>query len=132
VLSGDDVREGRDFEDTIARAACPVDIHGSHGGGRGDYHGLRRSYGVPWRSLVTAEFANLVVTGRCLSADHVAHSSVRRMAPGFALGEAAGIGTAQALAHGDVRTLPVAPLQARLRDFGAILDPEAPPDGREG
>jgi len=124
VLSADDVREGRDFEDTIARAACPVDIHGSHEGGRGDYHGLRRSYGVPWRSLVTAQFANLVVTGRCLSADHVAHSSVRRMAPGFALGEAAGIGAAQALAHGDVRALPVAPLQARLREFGAILDPE--------
>jgi len=46
------------------------------------------------------------------------------MAPGFALGEAAGIGAAQSLGHGDVRTLPIGPLQERLRHFGAILDPE--------
>ncbi len=125
TLSGDDVEAGRDFEDTIARASCPVDIHGSQNEGRGTYHGLKRSYGVPWRSLVTPEYANLIVTGRCLSADAAAHSSVRRMAPGFALGEAAGIGAAQALAHGDARTLPIAPLQERLREFGAVLDPEA-------
>ncbi|MFW6156230.1 MAG: FAD-dependent oxidoreductase, partial [Armatimonadota bacterium] len=79
---------------------------------------------VPWRSLVTEKYANLVLTGRCLSADSVAHSSVRRMAPGFALGEAAGIGATQTLAHGDARHLPVEPLQSRLREFGAILDPE--------
>lgn len=124
TLSGDDVESGRDFEDTIARASCPVDIHGSDNEGRGIYHGLKRSYGVPWRSLVTEKYANLVLTGRCLSADAVAHSSVRRMAPGFALGEAAGIGAAQTLAGGDARDLPVEPLQARLREFGTILDPE--------
>ncbi|MBD3293582.1 MAG: FAD-dependent oxidoreductase [Armatimonadia bacterium] len=124
TLSGDDVEAGRDFEDTIARASCPVDIHGSQNEGKGTYHGLKRSYGVPWRSLVTPEYANLLLTGRCLSADTVAHSSVRRMGPGFALGEAAGIGAAQTLAHGDVRDMPIAPLQDRLREFGAILDPE--------
>lgn len=124
VLSGEDVEAGRDFEDTIARASCPVDVHGSANDGRGAYHGLKRSYGVPYRSLLTAQFANVILTGRCISADHVAHSSVRRMAPGFALGEAAGIASAQALSPGDVRGLPIGPLQARLREHGAILDPE--------
>ncbi len=124
TLSGDDVETGRDFPDTIARASCPVDIHGSDNEGKGTYHGLEQSYGVPWRSLVTKEYANLIVTGRCLSADAVAHSSVRRMGPGFALGEAAGIGAAHTLAHEDARTLPLDALQARLRDFGAVLDPE--------
>jgi len=124
TLTGEDAEAGRDFEDTIARASCPVDIHGSDNEGKGTYHGLKRSYSVPWRSLVTPEYANLVLTGRCLSADPVAHSSVRRMGPGFALGEAAGIGAAQTVAHGDARALPIDPLQARLRLFGAILDPE--------
>ncbi|MGI5819164.1 MAG: FAD-dependent oxidoreductase [Armatimonadota bacterium] len=124
TLSADDVEGGRDFEDTIARASCPVDIHGSDNEGRGTYHGLKRSYGVPWRSLVTKQYANLIVTGRCLSADAVAHSSVRRMAPGFALGEAAGIGAAMTVAHGDARVLPTERLQERLRGYGAILDPE--------
>jgi hypothetical protein len=124
VLTGEEALNGADFEDTIARAACPVDIHGSDDAGKGDYRALERSYGIPWRCLVTPGLANLIVTGRCISADHVAHSSVRRMAPGSALGEAAGIGAAQSLSHGDVRTLSVAPLQDRLRHFGAILDPE--------
>lgn len=53
TLTGDDVLAGRDFPDTVARAACPVDIHGSANGGRGDYRALRRSYGVPYRCLVT-------------------------------------------------------------------------------
>lgn len=126
TLSADDVESGRDFEDTIARASCPVDIHGSDNEGKGSYHGLKRSYGVPYRSLVTHEYANLLLTGRCLSADAVAHSSVRRMAPGFALGEAAGVAAAMAAEHGNARTLPVEPLQTRLRGYGAILDSEEP------
>jgi hypothetical protein len=73
---------------------------------------------------VTEQYANLVLTGRCLSADAVAHSSVRRMGPGFALGEAAGIGAAHAAVAGDARDLPIETLQARLREFGAILAPE--------
>ncbi len=124
TLTGADAEAGRDFADTIARASCPVDIHGSQNAGKGTYHGLKRSYGVPWRSLVTGEYANLIVTGRCLSADAVAHSSVRRMAPGFALGEAAGVGAAQTVAHGDARTLPTDALRERLREHGAVLDPE--------
>ncbi len=124
ILTGEDVVTGKSFEDTIARAACPVDIHGSQNAGLGEYSGVKRSYGVPWRCLVTEQMSNLIVTGRCISADHVAHSSVRRMAPGSALGEAAGLGAAMSLAHGDVRTLPVEPLQEKLRSYGAILDPE--------
>jgi 2-polyprenyl-6-methoxyphenol hydroxylase-like FAD-dependent oxidoreductase len=124
TLSAEDVEGGRDFEDTIARASCPVDIHGSDNDGKGTYHGLEQSYGVPWRSLVTEQYANLVLTGRCLSADAVAHSSVRRMGPGFALGEAAGIGAAQTLSHGDARSLPIEPLQERLREYETILAPE--------
>ncbi len=121
TLTGDDVLAGRDFADTIARAACPVDIHGSANGGRGEYRALRRSYGVPYRCLVTPGSANLLLTGRCLSADSVAHSSVRRMAPGLALGEAAGLAAAKALGH-DARAMDVPPLQQALRGYGAILE----------
>jgi len=124
TLTGADVESGRHFEDVIARAGCPVDIHGSEHGGRGAYRGLKHSYAIPYRCLVPPEVANLLLTGRCISADAVAHSSLRRMAPGFALGEAAGLAAAQALAHDDTRTLPIAPLQAALRDHGAILDSE--------
>jgi hypothetical protein len=125
VLTGDEACAGADFPDTIARASCPVDIHGSAEGGKGVYHGLKQSYGIPYRSLIADGFPNLLVAGRPISADHAAHSSLRRMAPGFAIGEAAGIAAAMAAkGDGNVHAVPVPDLQAALRAYDAILDPE--------
>lgn len=126
VLSGDDVLAGADFPDTVARASCPVDVHGSHDGGRGDYRALKRSYGIPYRCLTAEAVKNLVVTGRPISADRIAHSSLRRMAPGSALGEAAGV--AAALAAGstdrDLRAVSVTDLRRILKGHGAVLGAE--------
>lgn len=124
VLTGEDVLAGRNFADAAARACCPVDIHGSENEGRGEYYWLERSYAIPYRSLTAAEIANLVVAGRCISADRTAHSSLRRMAPGFAIGEAAGVAAALAVPAGDVRGISVAGLQEALLSYGAILQPE--------
>ncbi|HEY3417001.1 MAG TPA: FAD-dependent oxidoreductase [Armatimonadota bacterium] len=117
-----EVLENTPFPDVIARAACPLDIHGSDGQSR--YTRLERSYGIPYRSLITNEIANLIVTGRCISADHTAHSSLRRMAPGFALGEAAGIAAACATSLGHVREVPITSLQARILHYGGMLESE--------
>jgi hypothetical protein len=125
ILTGEEACAGADFPDTIARGSCPVDIHGSADGGKGLYHGIKQSYGIPYRSLIADGFPNLLVAGRPISADHAAHSSLRRMAPGFAIGEAAGIAAAMAAqGNGDVHAVSVPDLQATLRGFDAILDPE--------
>lgn len=123
VLTGDDVLEGRRFPDAIARYAYVVDIHDPAGpGGRnqaikGDY------YEIPAGSLRVRGLANLLVAGRCLSADHVANSSLRVIPACYATGEAAG--TLAALARrrraADVRDVPIDELQATLRQSGAIL-----------
>ena len=123
TLGLDDVKRGGSFPDAIARAGCPVDVHGSADNGKGDYWGLSASYAIPYRSLIAAETPNLIVTGRPISADHAAHSSLRRMAPGFALGEAAGVAAALT-GEGDVRELDTGALRETLRQYGAILDPE--------
>jgi len=124
-LTIDDVTSGADFADTIARASCPVDVHGSEIGGKNQYYALKQSYGIPYRCLVTEHVPNLIVTGRPISADHAAHSSLRRMAPGFALGEAAGLAATMAVENGDARGVAPDPLRARLLEYGAILDPES-------
>jgi len=120
VLTADDVLSSREFEDSIARASCPIDIHP-----RNDepavYQVLEKSYSIPYRILVTNEVSNLIATGRCVSTDQEAHSSVRRMAPGFALGEAAGVAAALSLETMDVRNISIAQLQDILKRYNCIL-----------
>lgn len=121
ILNLEDVKSGRNFEDVIARASCPVDVH-FRNDGKAIYYPLEKSYAIPYRSLITREMSNVIATGRCISTDQAAHSSVRRMAPGFALGEAAGIAASMASYIGDVRKITVSQLQEKLKRYGAILD----------
>jgi len=64
----------------------------------------------------------MLVAGRCLSADHEAHSSVRIMPICACLGEAAGV--ALALAHKtntNAHTVDVQAVRAKLLEKGAAL-----------
>jgi hypothetical protein len=64
-------------------------------------------YEVPFRCLVTRDCPNLVVPCRALSATHEASAAVRVMATMHALGEAAGIASAEAArTGGDVAGIP--------------------------
>lgn len=57
-------------------------------------------YHIPYRSLLAAGSENLLVAGRCISADHRAHHATKEIPPAFATGEAAGIAAAVALSGG--------------------------------
>ena len=68
------------------------------------------------------EYDNMLVAGRCLSAEHAAHSAVRIMPICACMGEAAG--TALALAHKtnkNAHTVDITALRARLLEKGAAL-----------
>ena len=120
ILSADDVLSSREFDDSIARASCPIDIH-PRNNEPAVYQVLKKSYSIPYRTLISNEISNLIATGRCISTDQEAHSSVRRMAPGFALGEAAGIAAALSLENNDVRTISVKQLQSILKSYKGII-----------
>lgn len=134
TLTGADVAGRARFPDAVAAAAWPQEYH-VHGRST-EYTFLPdgEAYQVPYRSLVPAEGpANLLVAGRCLSADHHALASCRVMAPCFAFGEAAGVAAALAV-HGagaadggagaiDVGAVDAADLRSRLVERGAVLDP---------
>lgn len=127
VLTGDDVLDACDFADAVARCGAPIEDHAAGAGTRWVYVGrgdepTQRTYGVPYRCLLPVDVDGLLVAGRCLSATHDAHASVRSMAQCMALGQAAG--TAAALAvDADVapRAVDSAALRAALRDAGALL-----------
>lgn len=123
-LSREEVLEARKNADGIAKGCHHVDIHQdgtgqiripvAHGG----------SYDIPWGCLVPQKLANVLVAGRCVSADRDAHGSLRVMGPCLAMGQA--IGTAAAFYVednlNDSRQIGVSALRERLRTGGAVLD----------
>src|SRR5690606_32625939 len=69
VLTGDDVRGARRFEDGIGRAAWPIERHVA--GGETHWHFLEPGawYDIPYRCLLPRGIDNLLCVGRCVSAD---------------------------------------------------------------
>ena len=124
-LTRDDVLGARQFDDQIALCGAPIEDHRSGPETRWAYIPGGGTVGIPYRTLVVRDAENVLVAGRCFSATHDAHASVRSMAQCMAMGQAAG--TAAALTtreggRGDVRSVRADALRARLCDDGAILD----------
>ena len=77
---------------------------------------------VPYRCLQPQKIENLLVAGRCVSADQLTHSAIRVMPPCFAMGEAAGTAAALAVKSGrTVKQIDVRALQTLLRENGVYL-----------
>ncbi len=121
VMNQEDVLGCAHFDDAVAVASYPLDIHHPEGGGCtltwcGD------CYDIPYRSLVPLNVKNLLVAGRCISTTHEAMSAIRVMAPCMAMGEAAGRAAKIAVRAGITPgEIDVKQLQQELRDSGAYL-----------
>ena len=123
ILTGDELRACTVFDDAIALGCYNIDIHNPTGTGTYIYYFLDGTYySIPYRSLLPKEYDNMLVAGRCLSADHVAHSAVRVIPICACLGEAAGTALAIAKADGkNAHTVDITKLRARLIEKGAAL-----------
>ncbi len=79
-------------------------------------------YDIPYGTIVPLKTQNLLVSGRCISADHYAMSSARVIATCLAIGEAAGIASYVALDSGKApKDINVAKLQGILVNDGVPL-----------
>jgi hypothetical protein len=126
-VTAEDVLAARSFDDAIGLCGAPIeDHHGGDGGGTTwRYLPDGAAVGIPLRSLIVRDGTNALVAGRCFSATHDAHASIRSMAQCMAMGQAAGATAALAAAGtGAVRDVPVATVLERLRAAGAILSLE--------
>ena len=81
----------------VCRATFCVDVHApdpSKGNVVSEQKVRTKPYDIPWGALVSGEISNLLMAGRCISGDFVAHSSYRVTGNAVPMGEAAGIGAA--------------------------------------
>lgn len=129
ILSADDILEARKFPSRIAHSGYPIDIHNPKGEGTCTHQvgekSDRKYYDIPYEIMLPKNISNLLVAGRCVSADFEAQASVRLSPSAGAIGQAAGV--AAALSVRD--TVPVAEinivkLQNHLRMDGAYIDEE--------
>lgn len=122
TLTANDVLKGTSFEDTIAVDVSAFDVHAPKGEDV-DFQGLQ-PYEIPYRCMVPLGVEQLLVAGRCISADHVAHGRSRNMPACMATGQAAGVAASIAVnSNTTVRHISTDSLQAILRKMGMPLHP---------
>ena len=126
ILTEEDVKGQREFDDNICYGSFYVDIHCIDGPGM-DATVWRPpkgfKYHIPYRVLIPRKAENLLTAGRCISCTHVALGSIRVMVQCIGMGEAAGTAAALSLKT-DVppRQLDIATLQDQLHNQNCILN----------
>jgi hypothetical protein len=122
-LTRDDVLGARRFDDEIGLCGAPIEDHHAGADTTWQYLPDGEVVGIPYRALLVRDSSNTLVAGRCFSATHDAHASVRSMAQTMAMGQAAGTAAALAGQAGvDPREIDSAVLRERLRRTGVILE----------
>ena len=135
-LSIDDMRSGKTYDDVIAVYPGFYDMLAPDASMDGDgsvegkgykghiFHPIEGddSFQIPYRSLIPATIKNMLVAGRCISADHVAESGIRAISACMMTGQAAGTAAALAAAGGiDPDKIDIKMLQDNLRGQGIKL-----------
>ena len=101
TMTGEEYVNTVHYPDSVARACHPVDIHLPGDEGQSLTFPQDAGY-IPFRSQIAEKFPNLLVAGRCISADAEAFAAIRVQAPCMELGQAAGLAAALCLREGKI------------------------------
>lgn len=86
VYTVDDLKSGKKFKNAVLRGNYPIDIHSNKKGGSVLQH-IEQDYYLPLEALISADYENLFVAGRCLSADFQAQAALRIQPSCMSMGE---------------------------------------------
>ncbi|WP_269523100.1 FAD-dependent oxidoreductase [Coraliomargarita parva] len=122
-LTGEDLLSGKNFEDPIALGGYPIDIHSPDKVETNSQHlDDHIQYQIPMRCLLAAQPSNLVIAGRCISANHDALAAIRVTPIAMAIGQAAGtIAAVSAQTATPANQVPYAAVRKLLLENGAKL-----------
>lgn len=86
VYTVDDLKSGKKFETHVLVGNYPIDVH-SNKDGQSVLEHTKQDYYLPIEALMSANYNNLFVAGRCLSADFYAQAALRIQPSCFSMGE---------------------------------------------
>jgi len=120
-ITYDDYISGRIFDDAVCYSLYFIDVHTEHGVEQ-EFIPARRVPTIPLGSLIPKGSERLLVAGRSISSDRLAHSALRVEASCMAMGQAAGaaaaLGVKMAVPSRDV---PIEAIRALLKEHDAIV-----------
>jgi hypothetical protein len=94
TVTADDVIEGVRHKDAVCRVTFGVDVHSVKKDDENKQlynRGIKAApYDIPVRALIARDVKGLMMAGRCISGDFIAHSSYRVTGNAVVMGEAAG------------------------------------------
>lgn len=101
VVNKEDLIAGARYDDAVVRPTFPVDIHAlsKEANKKAAYSnaGVKvKPYDIPLRALIAKDVDGLMMAGRNISGDFIAHASYRVTGNSVAMGEAAGVTAALA------------------------------------
>jgi hypothetical protein len=96
TLTASDLTQGLKHDQAVCRATFPIDVHALDATGNKEINrdfktGGMKPYDIPYQALVAADVDGLLMAGRCISGDFIAHSSYRVTGNAVPMGEAAGL-----------------------------------------
>jgi hypothetical protein len=111
-VTAEDLTSGKRHADAVCRVSAGIDIHNLWPpGANAEEDALMaesrrrrragvKAYDIPLRALIAADVDGLMMAGRCISGDFIAHASYRVTGNAVQLGEAAGLASAESLKRG--------------------------------
>jgi len=121
LITVNDYRSGKKFDDAICYAFYPVDLH-TRQGVKPEPLPPGTIPTVPLRALIPKGSRNIIVAGRCVSSDRLANSGLRVQASCMGMGQAAGAAAALAAKAGTTPLeVPLKEIHALLREHAAII-----------
>jgi hypothetical protein len=125
MITVNDYRSGRVFNDAISYAFYPVDLH-TKSGVKPKPLKPGTVPTIPLRALIPKGSRDLIVAGRCVSSDRLANSGLRVQASCMGMGQAAGVAAALAAREGATPLeVPLEEIHALLREHGQIVPGKA-------
>ena len=135
-VSQEDLARGAQHDDAVCRVTFPVDVHStdpSKDKGITKESVRAKPYDIPFRALLARDVENLLLAGRLISGDFIAHSSYRVTGNAAAMGEAAGVAAALAAKSGVLpRQVPWKEIREGLEQARRRGTPEGPGNHKLG